>query len=58
MLAGIVGFELEVLQWSCKLKINQHRREAHARMHEAYAAGNENERELAAWMQRLGMREH
>jgi transcriptional regulator len=55
MLAGIVGFELEVLQWDCKLKINQHRPEAHARMREIYAAGNEDERELAAWMQRLGM---
>jgi transcriptional regulator len=55
MLAGIVGFELEVLQWDCKLKLNQHRPEAHARMREAYAAGNASERELAAWMQRLGM---
>src|SRR5262245_14506540 len=24
MLAGIVAFELEVEQWSCKLKVNQH----------------------------------
>ncbi len=55
MLPGIVGLELEVLQWSCKLKLNQHRPEAHARMRELYAAGNEDERELAAWMQRLGM---
>jgi transcriptional regulator len=55
MLAGIVGFELQVLQWSCKLKLNQHRPEAHARMRDGYAAGNEHERELAAWMQRLGM---
>jgi transcriptional regulator len=55
MLAGIVGFELEVLEWSCKLKVNQHRPEAHARMHAAYAAGGERERELAAWMTRLGM---
>jgi transcriptional regulator len=55
MLAGIVGFELDVLEWSCKLKLNQHRPEAHARMRAGYAAGNANERELAAWMQRLGM---
>ena len=55
MLAGIVGFELEVTQWSCKLKINQHRPEAHAKMHASYGAGNENERQLAAWMARLGM---
>jgi transcriptional regulator len=55
MLAGIVGFELDVQQWSSKLKLNQHRPEAHARMREAYAAGDDNHRELAAWMQRLGM---
>lgn len=55
MLAGIVGFELEVAEWACKLKLNQHRPEAHARMHEGYGAGNEMERELAAWMDRLGM---
>lgn len=55
MLAGIAAFELEVLQWACKLKVNQHRPEAHARMREIYAAGNEDERELARWMQRLGL---
>jgi transcriptional regulator len=55
MLAGIVGFELEVTEWSCKLKLNQHRREAHGRMREQYEAGNPNEKELAVWMQRLGM---
>jgi transcriptional regulator len=55
MLAGIVGFELDVLEWSCKLKLNQHRPEAHARMRAGYAAGNAHEQELAAWMQRLGM---
>lgn len=55
MLAGIVGFELRVLEWACKLKINQHRPEAHAAMREGYGAGNENERELAAWMRRLGL---
>jgi transcriptional regulator len=55
MLAGIVGFELEVLEWSCKLKMNQHRPESHERMRELYAQGGEDERELAAWMDRLGM---
>ncbi|NML48253.1 FMN-binding negative transcriptional regulator [Ramlibacter sp. G-1-2-2] len=55
MLAGIVGFELAVEEWSCKLKLNQHRPEAHARMREGYGAGGEQEKELAAWMQRLGM---
>ncbi len=55
MLAGIVAFELRVVSLQCKLKINQHRPEAHAAMKTAYAAGNENERELAAWMERLGL---
>jgi transcriptional regulator len=55
MLAGIVGFELEVLEWACKLKLNQHRPKSHARMRELYAQGGEDERELAAWMERLGM---
>ncbi len=35
MLAGIVAFELEVTQLQCKLKLNQHRPEAHAAMHDA-----------------------
>lgn len=55
MLAGITAFELRVTSLQCKLKINQHRPEAHAAMKAAYAAGNENERELAAWMERLGL---
>lgn len=58
MLAGIVGFELEVLDWTTKLKLNQHRPESHAKLHAAYAAGNEQEREMAAWMERLGMGDH
>lgn len=57
MLAGIVAFELRVTQLQCKLKLNQHRPEAHAAMKAIYAAGNENERALAAWMDRLGMTE-
>jgi transcriptional regulator len=55
MLAGIVAFELDVVDWSCKLKLNQHRPEAHARMQEIYAAGNEQERALGDWMRRLGL---
>jgi transcriptional regulator len=55
MLAGIIAFELEVVRWDCKLKLNQHRPEAHARMREGYAAGNDDERELGRWMQKLGM---
>lgn len=55
MLAGIVAFELRVTDWQCKIKINQHRPEAHAAMKAIYAAGNENEQALAAWMDKLGL---
>lgn len=55
LLAGIVGFELEVLDLQCKLKLNQHRPESHVALKAAYASGNEDQRELARWMDRLGM---
>lgn len=55
MLAGIVAFELLVTGLQCKLKLNQHRPEAHARMRAGYAAGGENERALGAWMDKLGI---
>jgi len=55
MMGGIVAFELRVTDVQCKLKLNQHRPEAHAAMHRAYSAGNDDERALAAWMGRLGM---
>lgn len=55
MLAGIVGFELMIEQLDCKLKINQHRPESHDKLHAMYEAGNENERALASWMEKLGM---
>ena len=41
MLAGIVAFELRVTRLQTKIKVNQHRPEAHARMREIYAAGND-----------------
>jgi transcriptional regulator len=56
LLAGIVGFELEVLDLlQCKLKLNQHRPESHVALKAMYEAGNEDQRELAQWMVRLGM---
>lgn len=55
MLAGIVGFELRVGTLQCKLKLNQHRPEARAKMRAGYAAGSENERALGQWMDRLGV---
>jgi len=57
MLAGIVGFELKVLDLQCKLKLNQHRPESHAALKAGYAKGNDDERELARWMDTLGMGE-
>jgi transcriptional regulator len=56
MLGGIVGFELQVLDLQCKIKINQHRPESHAALHSMYAAGNENERAMADWMVKLGLK--
>ena len=56
MLAGIVGFELQVTGLQCKLKVNQHRPESHEKMRAVYAAGNEDERALGEWMDKLGMR--
>ena len=53
MMGGIVAFELRVTHLQCKIKINQHRPEARAAMHAAYSAGNDNERALAVWMDRL-----
>lgn len=55
MLAGIVGFELDVVQLDCKLKLNQHRPESHEKLHTLYESGNDNERALAQWMRKLGM---
>ena len=55
MLAGIVAFELKIDALECKIKLNQHRKEALAAMHEIYAQGSESERALAAWMRDLGL---
>jgi len=55
MMNGIVAFELTVLALQCKVKLNQHRPEAHASMRALYAQGNENERTLAQWMDKLGI---
>ena len=53
MMSGIVAFELRVLDMQCKIKLNQHRPEAQAGMKALYEVGNEDERALAAWMDRL-----
>ena len=55
MMSMIVGFELEVIELQCKLKLNQHRPESHAALRQTLAGGNEAERELLSWMDRLKM---
>ena len=56
LLGGIVGFELQVVDLQCKIKINQHRPESHAALHSMYAAGNEDEGDMADWMVKLGLK--
>ena len=53
MMNGIVAFELKVLTMQCKVKLNQHRPEARAAMHALYSQGNDNERALAEWMDKI-----
>ena len=53
MTGGIVAFELRVLSMQCKVKLNQHRPEARAALHAQYSQGNDNERALAEWMDKL-----
>jgi transcriptional regulator len=57
LLSGIMAFELKVVDLQCKLKLNQHRPESHAVLKAGYAQGNEQERELARWMDTLGIGE-
>lgn len=51
MIAMIVGFELEITELQCKLKLNQHRPESHAALRRTFASGSE----LLSWMDRLKM---
>ncbi len=53
MLAGIVGFEMRVTAFECKLKLNQHRPEAHDATLRMYESGSSHQRTLAEWMVRL-----
>ena len=55
LVAMIVGFELQITDLQCKLKLNQHRPESHAALRRTLAAGSADERELLAWMDRLKM---
>jgi transcriptional regulator len=55
MLNGIVAFEMAIVELQCAVKLNQHRPEAHAAMHAAYAAGPANAQALARWMEDVGL---
>lgn len=55
MLNGIVAFEMQITDLQCAVKLNQHRPEAHAAMHAAYANGHDNAQALARWMKDLGL---
>lgn len=55
MLNAIQAFELHIVTLQCAVKLNQHRPEAHAAMHAAYAQGGEQEQALAGWMKKLGL---
>jgi len=55
MLQGIVAFSLKIISVQCKVKVNQHRPEAHARMLEVYDAGGPDEQALGQWMRQMGL---
>jgi transcriptional regulator len=55
MMAMIVGFELEITELQCKIKLNQHRPESHAALRRSFAGGSEADRELLGWMDRLNL---
>jgi transcriptional regulator len=55
MLGAIAAFQLRVTKLESKFKLNQHRKEAHAKMKAIYAAGDRNEQALNRWMERLGL---
>jgi len=57
MLAGMVGFELQVTHLQCKLKVNQHRPEAFSATQSMYATGSDDEQALARWMERIAMKD-
>lgn len=54
MLAGIVGFRISIARIEGKFKLSQNRPEADRRaVHAAHAAGTDDQRALASWMQHL-----
>lgn len=56
LLGAIVGFRICVTRWEAKAKISQNRAPAErARIAAEFAQGSAKQRELALWMQRLGL---
>ena len=56
MLGNIVGFRIPIERIEGKFKLSQNRKpEERANVHAAQAAGSSDERELAQWMERLGI---
>jgi transcriptional regulator len=54
MLAGIMGFRIPIARLEGKFKISQNRAEAErVNVRDAHAAGSDDQRELARWMDRL-----
>ncbi|HEY2857876.1 MAG TPA: FMN-binding negative transcriptional regulator [Terracidiphilus sp.] len=54
MLAGIMGFRIPIARIEGKFKISQNRAEPERRnVRDAHAAGTDDQRELARWMDRL-----
>jgi transcriptional regulator len=59
MLAGIMGFRIPIERIEGKFKLSQNRKEQErANVRAAQAAGSSDERELAQWMERLGILAH
>ena len=50
-----MAFSLKIINMQCKVKVNQHRPEAHARMLEIYDAGGPDDQALGAWMRKMGL---
>jgi transcriptional regulator len=56
MLAGIMGFRITIDRIEGKFKLSQNRKEQErANVHASQSSGTSDERELAQWMERLGI---
>jgi transcriptional regulator len=59
MLAGIMGFRMTIARIEGKFKLSQNRAEAERRnVHDVQAAGTDDQRELARWMDRMALTLH